>query len=73
MGEAELADEEKMGVVPKAIKQEPEAYEDVGYYTDENGIRRFGVIQKSNQNQVRYTTDFAHDNSINRTSDPRYR
>lgn len=73
MGEAELADEEKMGVVPKAIKQEPEAYEDVGYYTDENGIRRFGVIPKPNQNQVRYTTDFAHDNSINRTSDPRYR
>ena len=73
MGEAELADEEKQGSVPKAIKTEAESYEDVGYYYDENGVKRFGVIPKQNQNNVRYNMDFGQDNSFNRSSNPRYR
>jgi len=41
-----LADEELKGVVPKKDNIDESEWEDVGYYIDENGIRRFGVIPK---------------------------
>jgi len=43
---AELADEELQGVVPKVSRQEEDVFEDIGYYYDENGYKRFGVIPK---------------------------
>lgn len=40
----EIGDQEMMGIVPKKI--EVEVQEDVGYYTDSKGYKRWGVIEK---------------------------
>jgi hypothetical protein len=47
MGMAELADEELQGVVPKKLVTIENNYEEIGYYTDEFGNRRWGVIPKA--------------------------
>ena len=41
-----LADEELQGMTPKAIEVVKEADNEIGFYTDENGIKRWGVIPK---------------------------
>jgi hypothetical protein len=46
MGQAELADEELSGITPKAAIKYEEVQQDFGYYYDENGYKRFGVIPK---------------------------
>ena len=46
MAMALLADEELQGVVPKKIESEVDVWQDIGYYTDEYGRRRYGVIPK---------------------------
>jgi hypothetical protein len=38
----EIGDQDMMGIVAK--KPEPEVWEDIGYYRDETGMTRFGVI-----------------------------
>jgi len=44
---AELGDEEMNGVVATEIETEEEnKFQDIGFYTDENGIKRWGVIPK---------------------------
>jgi hypothetical protein len=43
---AELADEELMGKTPKRINQSTEGWKDIGYYRDEYGVKRYGVIPK---------------------------
>lgn len=40
----EIGDQELMGIVPK--KQVKEEWDDVGYYTDSNGYKKYGVIPK---------------------------
>lgn len=52
LGMAELADEELGNVTPvKIVKQEEAAVmERVGYYTDERGYKRWGVIPNQQQN-----------------------
>lgn len=40
----EIGDQELMGIVPK--KQTEEVWDDIGYYTDSNGKKRYGVIPK---------------------------
>lgn len=47
---AELADEELMGKTPKRVNQTTEGWKDFGYYTDEFGHKRFGVIPKKQNN-----------------------
>ena len=47
---AELADEEMMGKTPKRISQSTEGWRDIGYYIDEYGIKRYGVIPKDVNN-----------------------
>ena len=48
MGMTELADEELSGVVPVVVQKQEDRYEGkVGYYTDERGYKRWGVIPES--------------------------
>lgn len=47
MGLCELADEELHGITAKAVNHFESEFQDVGYYTDENGYKKFGVIPKT--------------------------
>ena len=67
-----LAEEELSGVVPKQVEQQNDTWRDVGYYTDENGIKRYGVIP--NQVQINISANYwttYDDPSRIRSSDPR--
>ena len=70
MGMTELADEELAGNTPKQVQVVTESTQDVGYYKDEEGITRWGVIPKKSQEPVYYTFDQNVDTGY-RTSDPR--
>lgn len=65
-----LADEELKGVIPKESEEETDTWQDVGYYYDDNGVRRFGVIPKKNKTTI-YTTLGIDRNDYIRSSDPR--
>lgn len=43
MGVCEIADEDMLGRMPKN-ESETKVWQDIGYYTDENGIKRYGII-----------------------------
>ena len=43
-----LADEELQGMVPKMVETKVDTWEQIGYYTDEQGRRRYGTIPKKN-------------------------
>lgn len=43
----EIADEELSGVNPTIVNSVSKEWKDIGYYTDENGIKRRGVINQS--------------------------
>ena len=68
---AEVGDEELRDIVPKKQEVVSDSFQDIGYYIDSNGYRRFGIIPKQNNN-VRVSWD-KHDGNINITSNPRYR
>lgn len=72
---AELADEELSGVVPKQMKQEEDNWDDVGFYIDEKGNRRWGVIPRTQKVpiNVSHNFDILNDYAIVRSSDPRKR
>ena len=72
LGMACLADEELQGVAPKVMEIQKEADNDIGFYTDENGIKRWGVIPKKNNSEIiyNYKNDF-YDQYRVRTSNPR--
>lgn len=73
MGMAELGDEELQGVVPKAVENTDDAFEDFGYYIDERGYRKWGTIPKKENNIPKYDLfPYHYDNDGNRTSNPRY-
>lgn len=69
-----IADEELQGTIPKVVEEVKEVWRDIGYYTDEYGNRRYGVIPQQNNIQVRYNNNFgqSYDNFGPKTSDPRY-
>ena len=58
-----LADEELSGIVPKKIKMEEDSFQNIGYYTDENGIKRWGVIPNQNKITVGWNNDWIYDNN----------
>lgn len=73
MAMALLADEELQGLVPKETSNETEVWVDIGYYTDDEGNRRYGRIPSKNDNQIRFNNNFGQlnvDIGI-RSSDPR--
>ena len=71
MAMAELGDEELRDIVPRKVEAVSNQFQDIGYYIDENGYRRFGVIPKKN-NYVKVSWDL-YDGNQNITSNPRYR
>lgn len=75
MGMAELADEELQGTLPRKLFVANETEQQVGYYTDENGIKRWGVIPLTIRGKISYNNDFGqnqdHEYTRIRTSDPR--
>lgn len=75
MGMAELADEELTGIAPTDVESETaKQFQDIGYYIDEHGYKRFGVIPKQTQmNAPKFNMLPEYDYTRNRTSDPRYR
>ena len=46
MSMAEIADEDMMGFIPKTQSNSGSEWQDIGYYTDEYGHKKFGVIPK---------------------------
>ena len=69
---AEIADEELSELVPVQVKPIKNEFQDIGYYIDEKGYRRFGIIPKQKTEQARVKWD-THDGNINITSNPLYR
>ena len=72
MAMCELADEELSDILPRAQKPQVEQHQDIGYYFDERGYKRFGVIPNKQQFQANVNWNISDDNE-NKTSDPRYR
>lgn len=72
LGMALLADEELNGVVPRAAVVENNTFKDIGYYRDENGIKRYGIIPNNNNKKAYYDPYHNSDNDLGiRSSDPR--
>ena len=71
MGMTELADQELSGRQPVNIVQEVEQFEDFGYYVDERGIKRFGVIPKKQNININIERTEYYDPYRIETSDPR--
>ena len=69
MGMALLADEELQGIAPKKTEDTSNKWQDWGYYKDEKGITRYGVIPKQNNNIIASLEN--HDYYGIRTSDQR--
>lgn len=68
---AEIADEELSELTPVSVKSTVNEFKDIGYYKDENGYTRFGIIPKSTQSQVRVSWNLYDGGNV--TSDSRYR
>lgn len=69
LGMCMLADEELQDITPRAVVDTSHQFRDIGYYIDEKGYRRFGVIpDKNNQNPV---LSYANDERTVRESYPR--
>ena len=49
LGMALLGDEELMGKTPKTESRIKSEWKDIGYYYDERGVKRFGVISEQNK------------------------
>ena len=71
MAMAEVADEELNGIIPKSSKPISQDFQDIGYYKDEKGYTRFGIIPKKMQQTVFATWD--NYDGRNLTSNPNYR
>lgn len=71
MAMAEIADEELNGIIPKSSKPISQDFQDIGYYKDEKGYTRFGIIPKKMQQTVFATWD--NYDGKNLTSNPNYR
>ena len=67
-----LADEELQGTVPKIVENVNNTWQEIGYYTDEQGRRRYGTIPKYD-NQILVNNNFGqlYDDNRIRTSNTR--
>ena len=52
LGMALLGDEELMGKIPKTATRTKNEWKDIGYYYDERGMKKFGVIPKQNEKLI---------------------
>lgn len=67
----EIGDEELNDLNPVSAKPVNSEFQDIGYYKDEKGYTRFGVIPKRTQMNVKASWDNYDGKNV--TSDPRYR
>ena len=67
-----LADQELSGRQPVNVVQEVEEFEDFGYYTDERGYKRWGVIPKTDKELIMRDNRNAYDPRRIDSSDPRH-
>lgn len=70
---AEIADEELSEVIPTQAKPVSEKFKDIGYYIDEKGIKRYGVIPDYSDKLVKGTINTGYIPGYNITSNPNYR
>lgn len=70
LGMTFLADQELSGRQPTLVEKEVEQFEDYGYYYDEKGIKRFGIIPKQ-ESFIEYKFTEIDDPFRIETSDPR--
>ena len=49
---AEVGDEELNDIIPREYNPISKEFQDIGYYTDEKGVRRYGIIPKYNEYQA---------------------
>lgn len=73
LGMAEIADEELSGIPPRPNKPIVQNFQDVGYYKDEKGYTRFGVIPKNNIPNINFQYEDNNYDGSNITSNPNYR
>ena len=67
-----LADEELQGIVPRNVEEVKQSWQDIGFYIDAQGRKRYGVIPKQN-NQILISNEFGqlYDDTRIRTSNTR--
>lgn len=67
-----LADEELQGTVPKVVEEVKDTWQDIGFYTDEYGRRRYGTLPR-NTPQILFNNNFGqlYDDLGPRTSNTR--
>lgn len=73
LGMVMLADEELNGFTPKSMEQSTETTQQLGYYIDEYGHKRFGIIpNKVERSKLTFNPDYYDDDTGTvRTSNPR--
>lgn len=71
VGMTELADQELSGRQPVLVEKEVEQFQDFGYYYDERGIKRFGVIPTKKTPELNMQRNEYDDPYRVETSDPR--
>lgn len=73
MGMCELGDEELTGIVVKEVTPVQDGFPNFGYYTDEKGYKRYGLIPETKQPKMTFNPipEYSDVNTL-RTSDPRY-
>lgn len=67
-----LADEELSEIVPKQIEKEDNSWQDVGYYTDEYGVKHYGIIPKTQNINISANIWTTYDSLGIRTTNPQY-
>ena len=72
LGMVFLLDQELSQRVPTEVKKEVEAFEDFGYYTDERGYKRWGVIPKPDKDLLLNDNRNAYDPRRIDSSDTRH-
>lgn len=53
MGMAELGDEELFGNAPRLQQVQNATWKDIGYYVDEYGVKKYGIIPTKQSNQIK--------------------
>ena len=72
LGMVFLLDQELSSRVPSEVKKEVEEFEDFGYYIDERGYKRWGVIPKPDKELLIQDNRNAYDPRRIDSSDPRH-
>ena len=68
---AEVGDEELNDIIPKEQQEYKKEFQDIGYYKDERGYTRYGVIPKQITQQIKAHWNLYDGKNV--TSNPYYR